>query len=228
MRKAIIPIMVLVLLVLCVGFIQKTHLESFTMGNATKVIVIDAGHGGVDPGKVGVNEALEKDINLEIAKYLKEYLDQQGLIVMMTRSEDKGLYSEGATNKKREDLEARVALCNKLEADVTVSIHQNSYPEEYCKGAQVFYYVDSTEGKALAQIIQSSLITLVDQGNKRVEKANESYYLLKKTQSPTVIVECGFLSNYQEAQQLVTPEYQKLLAYAIYQGIMNYLDESAK
>ena len=107
----------------------------------------------------------------------------------------------------------------------TVSIHQNSYPEEYVKGAQVFYYGQSTEGEALAKKIQSSLVEHLDPENHRVEKANESYYLLKKTPTPTVIVECGFLSNSEEAKLLETEEYQDKVAWAIMMGIEQYMGE---
>ena len=107
----------------------------------------------------------------------------------------------------------------------TVSIHQNSYPEEYVKGAQVFYYGHSKEGEALAKKIQNSLVLHLDPDNHRVEKANESYYLLKKTPTPTVIVECGFLSNSEEAELLDTDAYQEKVAWAIMMGVSQYLNE---
>ncbi len=108
---------------------------------------------------------------------------------------------------------------------VTVSIHQNSYSEEYVHGAQVFYYNNSTQGQKLAQYIQTGLVEMADPENKRQVKANDSYYLLKKTGSVIVIVECGFLSNETEAEKLCTPEYQDRVAWAIHMGILRYLNE---
>lgn len=187
-------------------------------------IVIDAGHGGIDPGKVGINNALEKDVNLEIALKLEKKLKEKEIDVVMTRTDDSGLYSESSTNKKVEDMQERCKLISEAEPVFTVSIHQNSYITEDIKGAQVFYYGQSEVGKELAETIQASLIEMVDPDNRRTAKANESYYLLKKTTSPTVIVECGFLSNSEEAALLVTSEYQDTIVDAIYQGILNYLE----
>lgn len=188
-------------------------------------IVIDAGHGGDDPGKIGINGVLEKDINLTIAHKLKEVLEAQGYEVIMTRTTGEGLYQPGTKNMKVEDMQKRCGIITKAMPVFTVSIHQNSYPEEYVKGAQVFYYGQSKEGEALAKKIQNSLITHLDPENHRVEKANESYYLLKKTPTPTVIVECGFLSNSEEAELLNTNEYQDKVAWAIMMGILQYLNE---
>lgn len=189
-----------------------------------KCIVIDAGHGGDDPGKIGINGSLEKDINLIIAHKLKILLESQDYEVVMTRSTTEGLYSAGAQNKKVEDMHKRCEIITKAMPVFTISIHQNSYPEEYVKGAQVFYYGQSKEGEALAQKIQSSMVKRLDPENHRVEKANESYYLLKKTPTPTVIVECGFLSNSKEAELLNTEEYQDKVAWAIMMGIIQHLN----
>lgn len=190
----------------------------------TLCIVIDAGHGGIDPGKIGINNALEKDINLEIALKLEKKLEDAGIKIVMTRTDDTGLYSESSTNKKVEDMQERCKLIAESEPVFTVSIHQNSYVTEDIKGAQVFYYGQSEVGKELAETLQESLISLVDPDNHRQAKANESYYLLKKTTSPTVIVECGFLSNSEEAALLVTSDYQDTLVDAICQGIFTYLE----
>lgn len=189
-------------------------------------IVVDAGHGGIDPGKVGINGALEKDINLSIALKLKDLLAQKDIEVILTRDSDTGLYSESSTNKKVEDMQTRCKLITEANPLFTISIHQNSYTTEDVKGAQVFYYGQSAEGKLLAEAIQASLIERVDPDNNRVAKANESYYLLKKTPTPTVIVECGFLSNSEEATLLLTEEYQEKLVRAIYMGILDYLEDT--
>ena len=143
----------------------------------------------------------------------------------MTRTTGEGLYQPGTKNMKVEDMQKRCEIITKDMPLFTVSIHQNSYPEEYVKGAQVFYYGQSKEGEELAKKIQSSLVAHLDPENHRVEKANESYYLLKKTPTPTVIVECGFLSNSEEADLLNTNEYQDKVAWAIMMGIIEYLNE---
>ena len=191
-----------------------------------KCIVIDAGHGGFDPGKVGINGQLEKDINLEIARYLKQFMQAEGIEVVMTRQGEEGLYDENASNKKVQDMKRRVETIEKADPVLVVSIHQNSYHEEYVKGAQVFYYATSANSKGLAEILQERLREL-DPQNKREAKGNDSYFLLKKTAKPIVIVECGFLSNREEAEKLSTPLYQEKLAWNIHMGIMKYLNTSA-
>lgn len=123
-------------------------------------------------------------------------------------------------------MKRRVELIDTVKPAITVSIHQNSYPEEYVYGAQVFFYSGSAEGRTLAEIIQTQLVDKVDPQNKRKVKANDSYYLLKKTGIPIVIVECGFLSNSAEAEKLCDEEYQERVAWAIHMGIMQYLNDS--
>lgn len=191
-------------------------------------IVIDAGHGGRDPGKETDSGVEEKVINLQIALRLKKLLEAEGIRVVLTREDDNGLYEEKDDNKKVQDMRRRCEIIAEAEPVFTISIHQNSYPEEYVKGAQTFYYGQSPEGKALAEQIQASLIERLDQENHRVPKANDSYYMLKRTTSPTVIVECGFLSNQQEASLLQTEAYQEKAAWAIHMGVMQYLNEARK
>lgn len=195
----------------------------------TNLVVIDAGHGGSDSGKVGINDALEKEINLQIAKILAGYLEMNDIPVILTRQTDEGLYDEDADNKKIQDLRRRLEIMEetsgKADNIIVVSIHQNSYPEEYVHGAQVFYYKESTYGKQLAEVIQSQLVESLDKDNDRKIKENDSYYLLKKTTLPIVIVECGFLSNWEEAEKLVDTEYQKRVAWAIHLGIIRYFNQ---
>lgn len=189
-------------------------------------VVIDAGHGGIDPGKIGVNGALEKDINLEIAYMVKQFLEASDVKVIMTREGDDGLYEESSSNKKVEDMKRRIQLIDEAAPALTVSIHQNSYEEEYVHGAQVFYYNGSKQSQALAERIQNQIMATVDPENTRQIKANDSYYLLKKTGLPIVIVECGFLSNYTEAEKLADREYQEKIAWAIHLGILQYLNNT--
>lgn len=189
-------------------------------------VVIDAGHGGKDPGKIGVNQVLEKDINLGIARKVQQYLEAQDIKVVMTREDDNGLYDSDASNKKVQDMKRRVALIEETHPAITVSIHQNSYPEEYVCGAQVFFYDGSKEGRKLADLLQKQLVEKLNPENRRQIKSNDSYYLLKKTDIPIAIVECGFLSNQAEAALLSQEDYQDRVAWAIHMGILQYLAEN--
>lgn len=219
-----------VFILLVMGIVFFTQLVRETVGNAMKqepegsCVVIDAGHGGDDPGKIGINGAKEKDVNLSIARRVKAYLEKEDIRVIMTRETEDGLYDADASHKKVQDMKRRIAIIEETAPDLTVSIHQNSYPEEYVHGAQVFYYEGSVEGQELADKIQKRLIEGADPGNKRQIKANSSYYLLKKTKIPIVIVECGFLSNRTEAEALCSDEYQDRIAWEITLGILQYLN----
>ncbi len=206
-------------------FSEKIRASVSEEGKDQVCVVIDAGHGGADPGKVGINDALEKDINLEIALILKKFLEAEDIRVVMTREDENGLYDEGASNKKVQDMKRRLAIIEEADPELVVSIHQNSYHEEYVKGAQVFFYQTSERSRVLADILQEQL-ALLDPENKRQAKGNDSYYLLKKTGKPIVIVECGFLSNSEEAGRLITPVYQERLAWNIHMGIMKYLNSA--
>ena len=184
-------------------------------------IVIDGGHGGSDPGKTK-GDVLEKDINLVVAGKLEKALKALGYNTVMTRTSDKGLYVETDTNKKRADLKKRCDIANSSGADICVSIHQNSFESSSVSGAQVFYYTYSPEGKTLATCLQQSFRENLDSGNKRVEKPDKSYYLLLHSKIPTVIVECGFLTNPSELKLLLDNDYQNKIVYAIIMGINKY------
>ncbi len=145
----------------------------------------------------------------------------------MTREGDSGLYDEGAANKKVQDMKKRLEIIEASDAVLVVSIHQNSYHEEYVKGAQVFYYATSDKSKRLAEVLQGQLKEL-EPDNKREAKGNDSYFLLKKTSKPIVIVECGFLSNREEAERLSDEVYQEKLAWNIHMGIMKYINTLGK
>lgn len=212
-----------IFIVICAFLLSRKDVFPVNSLPTSVCITIDAGHGGSDPGKIGINHAKEKDINLVIAKKLKDVLAANGVKVIMTRESDHGLYSDDTINKKVEDMQKRCQIISDSDSLFTISIHQNSYPTSDIRGAQVFYYGQSEKGKLLAEALQHSLVTLVDPDNHRQAKANESYYLLKKTPTPTVIVECGFLSNPEEADLLLQDEYQDKIVAAIYSGIQTYL-----
>ena len=231
LKESFILIASIFLLICSIAFItdrtQSVFFQHALLDDSRFTVVIDSGHGGFDSGKVGVDGTLEKDINLIIAKKLEQLLIAADINVIMTRTDDTGLYEESSNNKKRQDMKNRAALMNQAKPDCVVSIHQNSYPKESIDGAQVFYYTKSEEGKLLAALIQDSLISRADPGNHRVEKSNDSYYLLKNVSSPIVIVECGFLSNWAESKKLVDDTYQQKLAWAIHLGILQYLNDSS-
>lgn len=195
-------------------------------GGNPNLVVIDAGHGADDSGKVGINGALEKDINLVIALRVKELLEAQDVQVVLTREDDQGLYPKSGDNRKIQDMKNRVELINKERAALTVSIHQNSYTEESIHGAQTFYYSGSEQGKLAAEFLQTQLVTTLDPENHRQAKEDSSYYLLKNVTYPIVIAECGFLSNSEEAELLCDAEYQEKVAWAIHLGILRYLNSA--
>lgn len=212
--------------VYCVAWLVPPRAEEVS-GTETKdsfLIVIDPGHGGSDPGKVSDTGLLEKDINLEIALLLKEELGSDYRVIL-TRESDAGLYSENDTNKKASDMRERCRIIEEEKADMLISIHQNSYTDPDVKGAQVFYYTHSAEGKKLAESIQNSIKEIASPDNNRVSKSNNDYYMLLHTSCPAVIVECGFLSNPGEAELLNSKDYRKLIVSAIKKGIEDYLSE---
>ena len=170
---------------------------------------------------MGVNDVLEKDLNLQIAQKVKRHLEETGVSVVMTREDD---YTP---DKKMEDMQRRVTLINDTNPRVAISIHQNSYTDSSVKGAQVFYHTGSKEGEAFALLMQEEL-RAIDKNNQRQIKGDNAYYMLKQTQVPTIIVECGFLSNYEEAEKLTQDAYQEAVAQAICSGIIKWLDKSTE
>lgn len=213
-------------------FAVSRHAASVVSGQQVKaenkkaVVAIDPGHGGNDPGKVGVDGSLEKDINLIIARRLKEYLEASDVEVVMTREKDAGLYSEKDKHKKMSDMKKRCQVIDEAKPDLVISIHQNSYHQEAISGGQVFYYKNSAKGKRLAEIVQERFDYVLGPENKRFAKSNDNYYLLLHVKAPIVIVECGFLSNWKESARLNSEEYQDKIAWTIHMGVMEYLNNS--
>lgn len=198
---------------------------SVTAGREKPVVVLDAGHGGSDPGKIGVDGSLEKDINLKITEKVKAYLEASDVTVVLTRDSDNGLYTEKDSRKKMADMNRRCEIINETSPALTVSIHQNSYHQEEISGGQVFYYKNSEKGKKLAEILQKRFDYVLGDKNRRLAKSNDNYFLLLHVKTPIVIVECGFLSNWNEAAMLNSEEYQDRLAWTIHMGIMEYLNQ---
>lgn len=207
--------------------VQEESESSHQTADTGWCVVLDAGHGASDSGKVGVNGALEKDINLSIMLKLREYLEQKGIMVVLTRVDDSPLYKEGDVNHKLADMKKRLDVMEAAQPDAVVSIHQNSYTKETVKGPQVFYYAASTQGEKLAQNLQDCFDLVVgEEQNTRTIKPNRDYYLLVHTPYTIVICECGFLSNPEEADLLITDAYQEKIAEALSEGIFNYLSEN--
>ncbi len=186
------------------------------------ILIIDAGHGGMDGGAVGTTGILEKDINLQVSKFLKEIAEKNGKKVVMTREEDTSLHTTDSAkvrDQKRSDLENRRQMLANNSNGIFISIHMNKYESPSVKGAQTFY-ANNDASRTLANKIQNSLITGIADGNKRVAKpAPSNLYIFKGCNSTAVVVECGFLSCPEEEKLLSTEEYQRKLAQCIYDGI---------
>ena len=226
MKAAVMIAVMIAVIVICRDAgkrLKESIMEAAETGaeaSGSCLIVLDPGHGGIDAGKTGINGAKEKDINLNIALYIKKLLEKEKISVIMTRAEDCRL-----AETQVEDLKERVRIMNEEQPVLAVSIHQNSYHDESVRGAQVFYYSDSAKGKKAGEIMQNALNENLE-GNGKEAKANRSYYILKKTEVPVIIVECGFLSNYEEAEKLADEEYQQTMADVVREGIVNYIGNS--
>ncbi|MBY0202017.1 N-acetylmuramoyl-L-alanine amidase CwlD [Paenibacillus polysaccharolyticus] len=191
---------------------------------AGKVIAIDAGHGGPDGGAVSRQGVIEKDINLSIALYVRDYLQQAGALVVMTREIDKDLADEGTrgySRRKTEDLKQRVRQIEDKQADLFISIHMNSVPSNRWSGAQVFYTPNHPDNEGLANLLQAEMIRNLE-NTDRIAKTVSTVYLLQALKIPSALVEVGFLSHPEEARLLAEETYQRKVAASIYNGILRY------
>ena len=229
LKKCVMELIMACFLLICFYFLSRQAATVSVWMNSEEaeqkgnVIVLDPGHGGSDPGMIGINGLEEKGINLSVSLLLREKLEAKGYTVVLTRESDQGLYDDSAQNKKAQDMQRRIALIDETAPVLTVSIHQNSYHDPSVKGPQVFYYETSGEGKELAADLQESLNTTLEVERPREIKGNTSYYLLKRSKGVLVIAECGFLTNPDEADLLQTEEYQEKVADALTDGIVTYL-----
>lgn len=190
-----------------------------------KIILIDPGHGGPDGG-AGDKDALEKDIALKVSLKLKDYLEEQGALVLMTRDEDKDLANKGTrgySNRKREDLKKRLEMINESEADLFISVHLNSIPSPRWSGAQTFYAPHFKENARAAKFIQDEFKKHLN--TTREAKAINNVYIMKHAKRPGVLVEVGFLSNPAEKAKLKKDSYQNKLAEAIYLGVLRHFTD---
>ena len=207
---------------------NKNYIDTVSLPVSGKVVIIDAGHGVPDEGAEVGDGTTEAQTNLKIALKLQNLLEQSGCTVILTRSDENGIYdldSKTLKQKKISDIRNRVKIGNKSSADIFVSIHLNKIPQEQYDGWQTFYNKNSKQGQKLAKQIQSNLNEAIQKENKRVASKIENIYIINNVEIPTTIVECGFLSNPQEKEQLLTDSYQNRLAWGIYNGIIGYFYE---
>ena len=189
--------------------------------NTQKVIVIDAGHGGKDGGAVGkTTDATESFLNLQYAKTLKDICEQFGFKVVMTRESMEGLYSPLAENKKKSEMKKRQQVIESANADIVVSIHMNSFPSSEARGAQVYYAQGSESGQALADSVSKSLHNNF-QNAKLTSKVGD-FYVLNVSPCPSILVECGFLSNPEEELLLQDKDYMHKFCYHLFCGILQF------
>lgn len=228
MKKRLLEVIMACLMLVCFYLLSREAALAAREETNEKLILVDSGHGGEDPGMVGVGGLEEKGINLLIAKKVKAALEERGYSVVMTREDDRGLYEDSGNNMKAQDMQRRIAMIQEYKPALSVSIHQNSYQDPQVKGPQVFYYENSAEGERLAKILQEKLNTGLKVERPRVAKGNTTYYLLKRSPGVLNIVECGFLTNPEEAALLKTEEYQEKVAQAVAEGIDQYLKQDTK
>jgi N-acetylmuramoyl-L-alanine amidase len=226
--RIIAAVISVVLIGVSMGIYAKE--SSDETGSAQKgiTIVVDAGHGGNDPGKVAEDGTLEKNLNLAVSQKLAEKLKSAGFNVVVTRDSDTSLADSGASNEKRSDMSNRLDIFNAEDVSCLVSIHHNSFTDASVKGAQVFYHSNSQSGEILANMVQAKLISDVDPSNSRQAKCNDSYYILKNSSCTGIIVECGFMSSPEELQILSDSAYQDKIATAICAAICEYYNVEVK
>ena len=227
-RKSVILYIIFFIIYLILIIFAFYNIDNYsavnTEYNSLPVIVIDAGHGGEDGGAVA-NNVVEKNINLSISKKLKDIFISSGFNVKMTRCSDRMINESGDTlrDRKVSDMKNRLKLFNESENNIVISIHQNKFTQEEYKGSQVFYSINNRESEKLAKSIKTSIKTLIQPDNEReIKPADRNIYLLYNSKTPSVIVECGFISNIEEARVLKDSAYQNKIAFAIYSGFLDY------
>ena len=231
-KKRIILLVSLLIAVVAIGIFQinlkEETIETVALPVSNKVIVLDAGHGNPDGGAVSTNGISEAEINLKIALKLQNLLEQSGATVILTRSDENGIYDADKTklkNQKVSDIKNRVKIGNSSSADIFVSIHLNKIPQSQYSGWQTFFKSGSEQGEKLATLIQENLNKTIEKENNRVPMKFDNVYIVKNVEIPLTIVECGFLSNEEEERKLQEDDYQDKLTWGIYNGIINYFYE---
>ena len=196
-----------------------------------QVIVLDPGHGGLDSGCVGINGTYEKDVNLEIVKDLGALLTLNGYDVVYTRTEDVSIHDdgvEGVRNQKVSDMENRLEIVKSYPDSVFISVHQNRFTDPAYFGGQMFYTTNNSENFRLARIMQGRFAALQPGNDREVKLIDNGLYLFKSTEQPALLIECGFLSNPDDAANLSSAEYRKKVAFTIYSGLAEFFGEEVK
>ena len=230
-----ISLVLLVLLSTIIGVVSRVYGDELvsTAANAIpydKIIILDAGHGGEDPGAVGATGVYEKDLNLSIALEMGRIFEEKGYIVVYTRTDDRLLYGEDENIKgmrKIADLKNRCKVAQRNPDSVFVSIHMNSFGSEKYSGLQVYYKENNENSRALADSIQNKVVSDLQKDNNRVPKPGKDMYLLENVSNTSVLVECGFLTNKEECKKLSEKEYQKELSFSIVCGIIEYIEKTS-
>ena len=228
-RRNILIISVLLItaitFIVCFGALASIP-TSDALSHKVKV-VLDAGHGGVDGGVSGVKTGIkESELNLAVVKKLENHLSNAGISVVLTRSSEAGLYGVAAGNLKRKDMKKRKEIINEAQPNLVISVHMNNYSLSTRRGAQVFYKKSDDRAKLLANCIQESFNTM-EEAVRECNVLTGDYYILNCSNYPTVIAECGFLSNPEDEALLISEEYQDAIAYSIFKGIVAYLSSSS-
>ncbi|KUK82438.1 MAG: N-acetylmuramoyl-L-alanine amidase [Pelotomaculum thermopropionicum] len=232
LRKSCIFALLVLLLIAGAGYraltslLAERYIAALSWALADKLIVIDPGHGGDDPGAVGSKGVHEKDIVLDVSKKLGAILRQAGAEVVLTRETDHdlaGITGNYSYRSKIEDLTRRVAIANEKQADLFISIHVNSFPDPREKGAQTFSQPGSAAGKQLAKAIQQELNNHLQNSGRQDKQVD--YFTNRMAKMPSTIVEIGFISNPGEESLMLNPQYQQKIAWSIYAGIARYLAE---
>ena len=232
-KKRILVVTLLVAISVFAFTFQTAKLEktvpTVSLPISNKVIVVDAGHGVPDEGAQSSNGTTEAETNLKIALKLQSLLEQSGSTVILTRSDENAIYdldSKTLKQKKISDIHNRVKIGNESSADLFISIHLNKIPQNQYWGWQCFYKEGNEQSMKLAKSLQENLNEAIQKENKRVAMKLDNVYIMKHVEIPISIVECGFLSNPEEEQLLLTDEYQDKLAWGIYNGIIDYFYEN--
>lgn len=222
-RKAILSVCYFCVLVVIVGCLYwTTQITVSSIPSQTFCVVLDAGHGGIDGGSQGATGVYERDINLAVTNKVEQLLNTLDLNVIKTRSNEEGLYGVFASGFKMRDLKARKEIIEKSNANLVVSIHMNFFRDKSAKGAQVFYKPNDEISKKLARNMQDLFVRNLN--NARKSYAEGDFYILTCTDTAGILVEGGYLSNPEEEALLISDEYQDLLAYQIFCGIVQYFD----
>ena len=238
-RHKIIKITVSMLLILTVilsmtiGITTKIYGRSILQANADalpqdKIIILDAGHGGEDPGAVVNGEIYEKDLNLQITLEIGKALEEKGFVVVYTRTDDRLLYKEEENIKgirKISDLKNRCKIAERYPDSIFVSIHMNSFGNSKYSGLQTYYSKSNEKSKLLADSVQNKVISDLQKNNNRTTKPGNNMYLLENIGNPAILIECGFMTNKEELKKLSEKEYQKQLSFSIVYGIIEYMDK---